>query len=148
MQVQVLLAMGQDQLSKDKAGEILDQWVHRVTTTQDLWHSTRNLVRVIVNYLGSKGLIRWVTEMWPCHIDKFERQYNKTFAGNHLFGAELAEQIHKRVHVLLHSCNTESLENDKRGALSEFWELQWRFERGECITTTPTWVDIPAAKDN
>ena len=44
MQVQELLAMVQERLSKDEAGNILDQRVHVVATTQELRHSTQNLV--------------------------------------------------------------------------------------------------------
>ena len=46
MQVQELLAMVQERLSKDEAGNILDQRVHVVATTQELRHSTQNLVRL------------------------------------------------------------------------------------------------------
>ena len=40
MQVQVLLAMVQDRIPKDEAGELLDQRVNMGTTTQELRHST------------------------------------------------------------------------------------------------------------
>ena len=55
MRVQVLLEMGQYHLSREEARELLDQWVHIVTTAQDLRHSTRKLVRVAGDYLGDEG---------------------------------------------------------------------------------------------
>ena len=42
MRVQVVLAMGQEQLYKEEASKILDHHVHMVATTQELRHSTRN----------------------------------------------------------------------------------------------------------
>ena len=42
MQIQVLLSMGQDRLSKEEAGELLDQRVNILTFTQELHHLTRN----------------------------------------------------------------------------------------------------------
>ena len=47
MRIQFLLVMGQYCLSKEEEGELLDQSVHVVTTTQDLRHGTRNFVRLI-----------------------------------------------------------------------------------------------------
>ena len=48
--------------------------------------------------------------------DRFEWQYDKDFAGNRLLIAYTIDQIHKRVQVLLHGCNTISLNNvDKSG---------------------------------
>ena len=52
MQIQVLLSMGQDRLSKEDATELLDQRFHVLTSTQDLSHSTRNFVKLAVDYLG------------------------------------------------------------------------------------------------
>ena len=63
-------------------------------------------------------------EMWPHHIDRFERQYNKAFVNEPLFGDELIDRIHKRVQVFLHSCNTTSIEYVESGALAEFGKLQ------------------------
>ena len=40
MRVQVLLAMGQDQISKEEVGEILDQQFYVVATTQEFHHVT------------------------------------------------------------------------------------------------------------
>ena len=52
MQIQVLLSMGQDRLSKEEATELLDQRVHVFTSTQELSHSTRNFVKLAGDYLG------------------------------------------------------------------------------------------------
>ena len=57
-------------------------------------------------------------DTWPCHIDRFERQYNKAFVGNPFFGADVDNRIHKQVQVFLHSCNAMSLDNVETGALS------------------------------
>ena len=83
---------------------------------------------------------------WPHHIDRFKRQYNKTFSWDPLFGADLMDWIHKRVQVLLHSCNTTVIEDVESGALEEFWGLQKRVERGEWLTSMPTWVERPAQR--
>ena len=55
MRVQVLIAMGQDQLSKDELGNLLDQRVHMVATTQELRLIPRNSMRLTGDYLGTKG---------------------------------------------------------------------------------------------
>ena len=52
MQIQVLLYMGQDRLSKQDATELLDQRFHVLTSTQELRHSTRNFVKLVGDYLG------------------------------------------------------------------------------------------------
>ena len=65
---------------------------------------------------------------WPRYIDPFERQYNKAFVGQLLFGADIVDWIHKRVQVFLRSCNTTSLKDVVMGALAEFVELQRRLE--------------------
>ena len=52
MRIQVLLSMGQDCLSKEEEGELLDHRVHVLTSTQELRHSTRNLFKLVGNYLG------------------------------------------------------------------------------------------------
>ena len=51
---QFLMAMGQDQLFKEEAGNFLDQQVYVVTTTQDICHSTWNLVRLTGTTSGLK----------------------------------------------------------------------------------------------
>ena len=73
----------------------------------------------------------------PLHIDCFEHQCDKAFAGNRLFGSDIVDRTHKQVQVFLHSCNTMSLEDVETGALAEFGELQKRVERGELILTLP-----------
>ena len=67
---------------------------------------------------------------WPRHIERFERQYDKDFSRDPLFGADLMDRIHKRVQVFLNSCNTTAIEDVESGALEEFWGLQKRVERG------------------
>ena len=57
------------------------------------------------------------------HIDRFEKQYVKAFAGDRLFGAVIVDIIHKWVQVFLHSCNTTLLDEVETGSLSEFGEL-------------------------
>ena len=66
--------MGQDKLSKDKVGELLDQHVHVVATTQELRHSTCNLVRLTGDNLGMEGPLLRLMATWTCHIDCFKRQ--------------------------------------------------------------------------
>ena len=89
------------------------------------------------DYLGMGGPLSRAMAIWPCHIYRFERQYEKAFAGHRLFRADIVDWIHKQVQVFLHSCNTTSLEDVEMGALAEFGELQRRLERGEWITPPP-----------
>ena len=56
---------------------------------------------------------------WPYHIDLFERQYDKAFAKDPLFGADLIDRIHKRVQVFLQSCSTTSIKDVELGAPAE-----------------------------
>ena len=77
--VQVLIAIGQDRISKEEAGELLDQRIQVVPTTQELRHNTRNFVWLTGDYLGTEGPISRAMEKWPCRIDRFERQYDKSF---------------------------------------------------------------------
>ena len=137
MKVQVLVAMGQDQLSKDKSGELLDQCVYVVAMTQDLRHSNRKYVRLTRDYLGTEGPLLRVMATWPSHIDCFKRQYNKSFTGHHPFGAYIVERIHKQVQVFFHFCNTTSLEDTETGSLAYFWVLQRHVKRYEWITLPP-----------
>ena len=106
MRIHVLLSMGQDSLSKEEAGDLLDQGFHVLTSAQELRHSTQNFVKLAGDYLGEKSPICLLMGTWPHHIDRFERQYNKDFARDPIFGADLMDHIHKRVQVFLHSCNT------------------------------------------
>ena len=69
---QVLIAMGHDRLSKDKAAELLDQCVHVISITQELCHSTRNFVRLTRDSLGMEGNLYKAMATWPCHIYCFE----------------------------------------------------------------------------
>ena len=73
MRIQVLLSMGQDFLSKEEAGELLDQRVNVLTSTQELRHSTQNFVKLAGDYLGEERPICLSMGMWPRHLDRFER---------------------------------------------------------------------------
>ena len=109
MRIQFLLSMGQDQLSKEEAGELLYQRVHVLKSTQELRHLTRNFVKLAGDYMGEERPICLPMGMWPRRIDRFERQYDKAFARDPLFEADLMDRIHKRVQVFLHSCNTTAI---------------------------------------
>ena len=63
-------------------------------------------------------------ETWPSHIDRLERQYNKAFSKEPLFGADIINIIHKRVKFFFHSCNTTDIEDVELGALTEFGSLK------------------------
>ena len=102
MRIQVLLYMGQDRLSKEEATELLDQRVHVLTSTQEQRLLTRNFVSLPGDYLGEGSPVCVMMALWPRHIDRFERQYNKDFARDLLFGADLMDQINKYVHVFLY----------------------------------------------
>ena len=133
--------MVQDCLSKEEAGEILDQMVHVLTSTQELRHSTRNFVKLSGDYLVEESPICLSMGTWPRHIDRFERQYDKAFAkGSSLWGG-LMDRIHKRLQVFLHSCNTTTIEDVESGALADFGGLQNKVDRGEWLTSTLVWVD-------
>ena len=54
IQIQVLLSIGQDCLSKEEEGELLYQRVHILTCTQELRHSTWNFVKLAGDYLGEE----------------------------------------------------------------------------------------------
>ena len=101
--------MGQDRLSKEEATELLEQRVHFLNSTQELRHLTRNFVKLAGDYLGEEIPICLLMGLWPRHIDCFERQYDKAFARDTLFGAYLIDRIHKCVQVFLHSCNTTAI---------------------------------------
>ena len=130
MQIQVLLSMGQDRLSKEEAGELLDQRVHVLTSTQELRHSTRNFVKLVGDYLGEESPICLSMGTWPRYIDRFERQYEKAFARHPLLGADLMDRIQKRVHVFLHSCNTTAIEDVESWDLVEFGRIQKKVDGG------------------
>ena len=110
--------MGQDRISKEEDRELLYQRVYVVTTTQELCHITINYVWIAGGYLGTDGPLRQAMSTWPFHIDRFELQFDKDFAGNRLFGSEIVDGIHKKVQVFIHSCNTTYLDYTKTSALS------------------------------
>ena len=139
--------MVQDRLSKEEATALLDQRFQVLTSTQELRHSTRNFVRIAVDYLGEGSPVCIMMASWPRHIDRFERQYDKAFSWDLLFGADLMDRIHKKVQVFLHSCNTTVIEDMESGALEEFQGLQKRAEIGEWMTSMPAWVETPAPRE-
>ena len=94
--------MGKDHLTKEEVGELMDQQVHMMTTMQEIRHITRKYVRVDGDYLGDEGTLIQAMATWPHHIEKFKWKYDKAFAGNPFFGADLFYRIHKWVQVLLH----------------------------------------------
>ena len=122
--------MGQDCLSKEEVTELLDQRVHDLTFTQELRHSTRNFVKLAGDYLVEGSSICISIALWPRHIDRFERQYDKALERDPLFGADLMDIINRRVQVFLHSCNTTSIKEVELGALEDFRRLQKRVKRG------------------
>ena len=101
--------MSQERLSKDDYRELLEQWFHVVTMTQELYNSTRNFVRVSGDYLSAGRPLSQAMATWPIHIDRFERQYDKALSVNRLLGTDLVDHTHNRVQVFLHSFNTTSL---------------------------------------
>ena len=147
MRIQVLLSMGQDRLSKEEMTELLDQRVHVLTSTQELRHLTRNFVKLAGDYLGEGSPVCVLMMLWPRHIDRFKRKYNKDFARDPLFGAYLMDRIHKLVQVFLHSCNTTAIGEVESGALEEFRGLQNRMERGKWMTSILVWVERPAPRE-
>ena len=110
-----------------------------LTSTQYMRHSTRNFVKLAEDCLGEGSPVCLSMASWPRHIDRFEREYDKAFAREPLFGADIMDRIHKRVQVFLHSCNTTANEEVESGAMAEFGGLQKRVERGEWLTSTPVW---------
>ena len=55
------------------------------------------------DYLGKESPIYLSMGTWPRHIDRFKQNYDKVFAKDPLFGADLMDQIYKHVQVFLHS---------------------------------------------
>ena len=102
MQIQVLLSMGQNRLSKEEVTELLDQRVHVLMSTQELRYLTRNFVKLTGDYLEEGSPVCILMASWPHHIDRFERQYDKAFAMNPILGTDLMDRTHKSVHVFLH----------------------------------------------
>ena len=72
---------------------------------------TRNFVKLAGDYLREESPIFLSMGTWLRHIDRFERQYNKAFARDPLFGSDLMDRIHKRVQVFLHSCNMTAIKD-------------------------------------
>ena len=107
----------------------------------------RNFVKLAGDYLGEESPIYFSMGTWPRYIDYFERQYDKAFAKDPLFGADLMDQIHKYVQVFLHSCNTTNIEDVELGGLAELGGIHKNVEIGEWLTSTPGWVDSPAQKE-
>ena len=74
MRIQVLPSMGQYRLSKEEAGELLDQRVHVLLSTQELSHSVRKFVKLTEDYLGKERPICLLMVTCLRYIDCFERQ--------------------------------------------------------------------------
>ena len=106
-----------------RSGELLDQGVYIVATTQELHHIIQKFVRLTRNYLSMEGPLSQAMSTWTCLIDCFERQYDKSFTRQRLFGSDIMDTIHKRVQVFLHSLNKISLEDMEIGALAKFGKL-------------------------
>ena len=51
--------------------------------------------------LGEKSQICLSMRMWMRHIDCFDMQYDKAYAKDPLFGADLMDCIHKSVYLFL-----------------------------------------------
>ena len=68
---------------------------------------------------------------WSRHIDRFELQYEKTFARDTIFGADLIDRIHKLVQVFLQSCNMTAIKEVELGALAEFGDSRSRWREGK-----------------
>ena len=49
---------------KKETGELLDQRVHVVTTTQEIHHRTRNFVYLPGDYLGDEGPLSQAMAIW------------------------------------------------------------------------------------
>ena len=133
--------MRQESLSKEEAGELLDQRFQVLVSTQQLRKSTRNFVKITGDYLGEERPICLSLGTCIRHIDRFDRQYDNSFAKDTLFRAYLMDRIHKRVRVFLHSCDTNSIEYVELGDLADFGVLKKKVERGEWLMLTPRWVD-------
>ena len=99
------------------------------------------------DYLGEESSIYLSMGTWPRQIDRFERQFDKAFARDSLFEADLMDWIHKRVQVFLNSCNTTAIKDVESGSLAEFGGLQKKVEREEWLTSMPVWVHQPDQKE-
>ena len=77
----------------------------------------RNVVKLAGYHLGEGSPVCLSMVLWPPHIDRFKRQYDKAFARDPIFGSDLMDRIHKRVWVFLHSCKTIAIEEVESGAL-------------------------------
>ena len=76
-----------------------------MTTSQELRHITNNFKKLAGDYLGEEIPLCRSMEAWPKHIDYFERKYDKEFAKDPLFRADLICRVHNRVKLFLHYCN-------------------------------------------
>ena len=77
--------MGHDRLSNEEAVELLDQGIYVLKTTQEIQHSTRNLVKLAGAKMGEESPLYIPMAMWPRQIDRFDRKYDKGFAEEPLF---------------------------------------------------------------
>ena len=129
--------MVQDHLSKEEVGKLMDQRVYIVTITQELQNLTNNCFNITSDYLGEESPLCLSMATWPRRIDLFERQYDKYFSKDPLFGEDLLDRIHNHVQVLLHSCKNTSIKDVELGSLAEFGNFQKKIERGGWLKITP-----------
>ena len=71
MRIQFLLSMGQDYLTKEESGELLDQRVHVLTSTQELRNSTSHFVKLSGKYLSEEIPLCLSMATWPHQIYRF-----------------------------------------------------------------------------
>ena len=65
MQIEVLLSMGHDRLSKEEVIKLLDQRVHVFMSTQEMRHLTRNFVKLVGDYLVEGSPVCVSMASWP-----------------------------------------------------------------------------------
>ena len=70
-----------------------------LTSNQEMRHLTRNFVKLAGNYRVEGSPVCVLIAPWPRHIGRLKRQYDKDFARDPLFGADLMDRIHKRVQM-------------------------------------------------
>ena len=97
--------MGQYFLSKEEAEDLLEQRVHVLKASQELWNRTKNFVKIAGDYMGEESLLCRSMATWLHHIDRLEQKYDKKSVKDPIFREDLIVSIHKRVQVSLHFCN-------------------------------------------
>ena len=54
--------------------------------------------------MGTEGTLSRYITTWNQKVDFFDQKYNKDFAGNPLFGADIVDGIHNQMQVFLKFC--------------------------------------------